>query len=127
MSITQRILSAAVMALTLSSSIVGGQGRSGGTPVRRPVLASDANADDTAAARRFVASFYRWYIPVANAKSHSPSYWRILTLRAGTPDGNLARALRADSSAQAQRNAPPTRDVIDFDPFLDSQDPCPRY
>jgi hypothetical protein len=40
-------------------------------------------------------------------------------------DADLMRALRGDSSAAAQPRD--TRQMLSFDPFLDSSDPCPRY
>jgi hypothetical protein len=40
-------------------------------------------------------------------------------------DADLMRALRGDSLAATERF--PSRMLINFDPFLDSQDPCPRY
>ena len=79
---------------------------------------------DSAFASAFVQSFYDWYTPLANAESPTPAWWRVLTTRPEALDSNLVRALRADSAARA---GVPTREVLNFDPILDSQDPCPRY
>src|SRR5262245_40114873 len=63
-----------------------------------------------------------WETPRRAHHDASRAEWLV----AGNLDGNLARALRDDSSAQRVAGVP-TREVIDFDPFLYSQDPCPRY
>lgn len=122
-----RILGAAVIGLAFSSSTGCRQRRPGGNSAPPAAASSDSASGgaDSAAARQFVESFYKWYAPLANAESRSPAWWRVLTSRPGSLDDDLARALRADSAAQ--RVVVPTREVINFDPFLDSQDPCPRY
>lgn len=121
------MVGAAMMALMTWSS--------GSCAQRRPgnrVASSDSprvlvnGGKDSAAARVFVQSFYDWYAPIANAESRVPASWRALTSRPESLDGKLMRALRADSAAQSE-GAAATRDVINFDPFLASQDPCPRY
>jgi hypothetical protein len=104
-----RTLRAAVIGLVVISSVGRGQ-----------------RGSDEKAARQFVESFYSWYTPRANADLKYPSWWIILTSRPGALDDRLAAVLRADSAAQ-RGVGEPTREVINFDPFLYSQDPCPRY
>ncbi len=81
--------------------------------------------DSTAAVRKFVQGFYDWYAPFVQTEPRFPGWWQILSSAPGYLDANLASGLRADSAAQ--RIDPVSREVIDFDPFLNSQDPCPRY
>lgn len=115
-------------ALTPCGSVAGAQVRS--NSVARPAAsiarhAAAPAADSTAAARQFLQKFYDWYAPFAQTDPRFPAWWAILTRDSADLDAHLARALRADSAAQ--RMNPRSREVIDFDPFLNSQDPCPRY
>ena len=77
------------------------------------------------AARQFVQSFLDWYVPVVNDMNRQPAWWRVLTMRPHVLDPVLREALRADSAAGRGDLTP--REVLNGDPFLDSQDPCPRY
>jgi hypothetical protein len=76
-------------------------------------------------ARDFVQQFYRWYVPVALSK-HQESSWDV-ALRDKKMDFSpeLAQALQRDSDAQAKVKD----DIVglDFDPFLNTQDPCQRF
>src|SRR5690349_9347451 len=78
---------------------------------------------DTAEVRVFVQGFYDWYVPrmahdgvASEIWSHDPPY---LTQ-------SLIDALRADSAARFVKPHA-TREVLNFDPYLNSQDPCSRY
>jgi hypothetical protein len=54
--------------------------------------------------------------------------WSVLRDRAADLDDGLRDALRADSMFGDRGGNPPgTREYLDFDPILDSQDPCPKY
>src|SRR5579859_6510196 len=80
--------------------------------------------DSTAAALQFVQGFYDWYIQVAD-KSRGPAWWMAMNSPANYLTTDLASALRDDSAAT--RVDPPWRESFNSDPFLDSQDPCPKY
>jgi hypothetical protein len=75
--------------------------------------------------RRFVQSFYDWYVPFALSDNRGPAWDLALKYRTSAFGPELLRSLREDSEAQAR-----VEGVIvglDFDPFLNSQDPCERY
>lgn len=81
-------------------------------------------ASDHASARAFVEGFYRWYVPQALGNSASAAWVLALERRPTAFDGDLARLLRGESAAQAR-----CAELIgiDFDPFLDTQDPADAY
>ena len=83
--------------------------------------------DDEAAARRFVQDFYDWYVLAENAPRGTPADWRVLDSRPEVLDSALLDLLRADSALGDRGDGRGTREAINFDPFLASQDPCPRY
>jgi hypothetical protein len=86
------------------------------------------NTDSTEAVRKFVQGFYDWYVPIAISDTvHFPAWYYVLTNAHRYLDPDLAAALRADSVAQQDDPTKQTRDVLDFDPFLLSQDPCGPY
>jgi hypothetical protein len=67
----------------------------------------------------FVQSFYDWYVPASN------SYQKGLAAKMAVdqrPDFFSAKLLRALKPKLAARGL-----GLDFDPFLNSQDPAPRY
>jgi hypothetical protein len=71
--------------------------------------------------------FYAWYVPIANDNRYpGPAAGAVLKDRPQSLAPELATALREDVDAQAKG-----QDIVglvgDFDPFLDSQDPCARY
>lgn len=75
--------------------------------------------------KAFVQSFYSWYTPLANRTNPSgPASDLALKYKKSAFSENLYQALKADSEAQAR-----SQEIvgIDFDPFLSSQDPDPRY
>ncbi len=84
-----------------------------------------ADARDAESARRFVQAFYDWYVPLGD---RAPAT-RLDSVVARGPQWFtpiLQHALQRD--VDAQRNAADIVSVVgDFDPFLNSQDPCPRY
>ena len=86
-----------------------------GQPAREP-------ADS--AALRFVRGFYAWYVP-AQARSHERGVELVLKHRGSALGDELRRALVQDSVAQARAKG--EIDGLDFDPFLNSQDPCDSY
>jgi hypothetical protein len=84
-----------------------------------------AAAGDTTGAREFVQQFYDWYTPIATSRIGHPSEWEVLSVHDRYLHPTLYQFLRDDSVASATHSQ--TRKVIDFDAFLDSQDPCSAY
>jgi hypothetical protein len=83
--------------------------------------AGDAISDG----RQFVERFYQWYVPKALAPGGDPPWKAALEQRGADFDPALRAALEADLAAQAR-----VSDEIvglDFDPFLNTQDPAGRY
>jgi hypothetical protein len=72
----------------------------------------------------FVQHFYDWYAPRA-ASPHPFGFEDALKLKPAAFAPPLARALQEDADAQAKVHD----DIvgIDFDPILNSQDPCTKY
>jgi hypothetical protein len=89
------------------------------------LLAVPPAAGDLESARQFVQSSYDWYAPLSERLPGS-STDSVVIGRADHFGPVLREALQADRAAQ--RDA---RDIVsvlgDYDPFLMSQDPCPRY
>ncbi len=81
-----------------------------------------ANRQESASARRFVQGFYDWYAPRA---VKAPYLGVVLNKKPGVLTPKLAKALREDLAAEARSNG----DLVglDFDPFLNSQDPVASY
>lgn len=73
----------------------------------------------------FVQGFYDWYVPKALSDSSVPPSEIALKERSSVFGPQLAAALREDYAAQAK--APGEIVGLDFDPFLNTQDPCERY
>jgi len=77
---------------------------------------------ETASVRKFVQAFYDWYAPLA---VKSPTLDLVLKRKPSILSPALAKALRDDLAAEAKSNG----DLVglDFDPFLNSQDPVSSY
>lgn len=78
-----------------------------------------------AEAERFVREFYAWYTPLARRASEGLAWNVVLQSNPTVLAPDLLRALRRDSLAQTRAKG--EIDGLDFDPFLNSQDPCERY
>lgn len=74
--------------------------------------------------REFVEWFYQWYVPVALSDSATPAWDTALKRKSADFSPELARLLHEDSAAQAKCNE---LIGLDFDPFLNTQDPADRY
>jgi hypothetical protein len=75
--------------------------------------------------KAFVQNFYHWYVPIAHREDlKGPASNLALKHKASAFSAGLYQALKADSEAQAT-----SKELVglDFDPFLNSQDPDPRY
>lgn len=84
-------------------------------------------ADSTQAVRQFVQRFYDWYVPLTIADHAFPAEYYVLDKADSYLDPDLAAALRADSVVEEVDPEAATRETLDFDPFLFSQDPCGPY
>ena len=82
-------------------------------------------ADADLACRRFVQEFYDWYVPKAVARHHGPAWVLALKEKKTVFSPDLFRKLEEDSEAQAKAKG----DLVglDFDPFLNSQDPSEHF
>jgi hypothetical protein len=89
-------------------------------------LGAQANGshDVSVSPREFVEGFYKWYAPRA-LRDNATAAWNIaLKFRSSDIGPQLAQLLKEDSTAQAR-----CQELVglDFDPFLNTQDPAERY
>lgn len=96
-----------------------------GQRASRPATVASGGAADTVRAREHVQRFLDQYIGLSGHAG--PAYLQLLSSHAGPLDSALATALREDAEFGDQRATGGSREGINFDPFLGSQDPCPRY
>jgi len=78
-----------------------------------------------ATVRNSVQKFYDWYAPYANRPKSFMPWMRALRRKGLAFSPELTRALRRDSVAQARAKGELVG--LDYDPLLNSQDPCRRY
>ncbi len=76
-------------------------------------------------ARLFVQGFYDWYVPLAHKENKERPSDVAIRIKPDFFDKKLITALREDSSAQDKE--PGDIAGLDFDPFLNSQDPSDHY
>lgn len=100
-----RRFSISALALLLASSCASAQ--------------SSAPKADEASCRTFVQSFYDWHV------AHGSNFEKTFKLKRSVLSPQLGNALAADLAA-AKKNADEIVG-LDFDPFLNSQDPAARY
>jgi hypothetical protein len=89
---------------------------------------ASAQADDSslaASSRDFVQKFYDAYVPQAHAERTTPASQFAIDQMSASFDGDLLAALKEDAAAQAKSSDEVVG--LDFDPFLNSQDPAERY
>jgi len=93
------------------------------------ICASQAPVDNSGqtadSAKDFVQRFYDWYVPQARKTQAEPAWGAALKYKRDAFSSALFQALKEDSEAQAKVSD----DIVglDFDPFLNTQDPCDRY
>jgi hypothetical protein len=75
--------------------------------------------------RGFVQGFYDWYVPKSLNESAGPAWNLAVKIKNSVFSPQLAQALREDSAAQAKAEGEIVG--LDFDPFLNSQDPGRHY
>lgn len=83
------------------------------------------NAEDTASCRSIVRDFYNWYVPLAQKNGGDPASLSAVRQRPDYFSASLLKSLEEDSAAQAKAQGEIVG--IDFDPFLNSQDPAEKY
>jgi hypothetical protein len=74
--------------------------------------------------REFVQEFYKWYVPKALNSKVTRAWDAALKYKSAAFSHELAQLLREDSAAQAKCEE---LIGIDFDPFLNTQDPANGY
>jgi hypothetical protein len=89
--------------------------------------ASAAWADEAGQKRAavFAQKFYDWYVPIALKPGKGDASDVAIAKRGALFDPPLLKALKEDSEAQAK--TPDDIVGLDFDPFLNSQDPDDKY
>lgn len=75
--------------------------------------------------KTFVQGFYDWYVPRALNSRSTPAWSTAVKEKGSCFSPELGRKLREDSEAQAKDEGEIVG--LDFDPFLNSQDPGRRY
>jgi Protein of unknown function (DUF3828) len=83
------------------------------------------NPREVESVRSFVSEFYQWYVPKTLEPHSGPAWDLALKHRSRVFSSELFRALKEDSNAQAKASGEIVG--LDFDPFLNTQDPCERY
>jgi len=76
-------------------------------------------------ALKFAREFYGWYVAVSGEDRKGPAWEYALKHRSGVFSTPLANALGEDLNAQSKAEGEIVG--IDFDPFLNTQDPGDRY
>jgi hypothetical protein len=73
--------------------------------------------------RQFVQRFYDWYVPIAVKGHTGPASDIALRRRSAVFAPDLYRRLKRESEIEAKSDDA----GLDFDPFLNSQDPSPQF
>ena len=94
------------------------------TPITTPGQ-TKSNSEAAQSCRQFAQGFYDWYVPNALKKSESSAWDLALKGKNSVFSPDLVRALQEDSRAQEKAGG----DIVglDFDPFLNTQDPRQKY
>jgi hypothetical protein len=77
-----------------------------------------------ASAREFIVEFYKWYTRIELKEQLEPAAYTALKLRSENFDSRIARLLKKYYINQQNCS---DLGILDFDPFLNSQDPSPIY
>lgn len=86
---------------------------------------AQTKAQSSEAVKDFAQGFYSWYVPEALRTDETPAWSVALKYKRDVFSATLFRALKEDSEAQAKASGEIVG--LDFDPFLNTQDPCDRY
>lgn len=84
-----------------------------------PALMAQGPTPNADSCRTFVQNFYNWYI------AHGTNFETAMKLKQAVLANDLKEALLADLAAS--RKSPGEIVGLDFDPFVNSQDPAPHY
>jgi hypothetical protein len=85
-----------------------------------------AQQSDSTSCRQFVQEFYDWYVPYTHRDDlKGPADYIPVQRRADLFSRDLLQALKTDLKAQAKAKGEVVG--LDFDPFVNSQDPADRY
>lgn len=112
--------------LLVAASLIGGVGAA---PLSaRPGVAGPAKTPASSkeiVCRKAVQEFYDWYLSHLMREAPTPAMTRELNARTRNFSAELRGHLAEDSAAAAK--SPDEIVGLDFDPFVNSQDPAPRY
>ena len=84
-----------------------------------------AQVEKSQSAVDFVQGFYAWYAPFAQGEHKGPAFESAIKRNAAIFSEELRRALMSDAAAQSKVSGWIVG--VDFDPFLNSQDPANGY
>jgi len=88
------------------------------------LAAQEGSKEGSKSPREFVQEFYKWYVPKALNSKITRAWDAALKYKSAAFSHELAQLLREDSAAQAKCEE---LIGIDFDPFLNTQDPANGY
>src|SRR5215212_4808372 len=88
-----------------------------------PVLGREPMAEDSP--RQFVQDFYSWYVPIAMKDHKVPAFVVAIKEKPSLFSPQLLKALQNDADAQAKASGEIVG--IDWDPFLNTQDPSRQF
>lgn len=112
-----RIFGVVSWLLLLATCLYGSQGCA---EINTPTKARPSEA-----VKDFAQTFYRWYVPEALKAQETPAWSVALKYKRNVFGGVLLGALKEDFDAQEHASGEIVG--LDFDPFLNTQDPCDRY
>ncbi|CAN5880232.1 hypothetical protein BH11VER1_BH11VER1_20890 [soil metagenome] len=81
--------------------------------------------EDTSLVKTFVQEFYTWYVPMSLKGKSTPVSVVSSKSKGALFSAELVKALHEDNIAQSK--SPDEIVGLDFDPFLNTQDPANRY
>jgi len=116
---------AAVLALACAQVACGGEHAPRTEEAHARAQASAPAAPASAVPpRQFVQEFYDWYVPFAAWQTEGPAWSGMPAAREQAISPELLAALKKDAAAGAD-----AEEIVglDYDPFLNAQDPCERY
>lgn len=90
-----------------------------------PATTIAVDSSKQTSAKEFIENFLAWYVPRTNGEHDHPAVFDALSDSAEWLTDELAAMLRADSIAVVSRA--PTREWLNYDPLIISQDPCSQY
>ena len=88
-----------------------------------PGIAQEPRPEDSVL--NFAQSFYIWYVPIVTKDNKGPAFEIAIKQKSGFFSPQLLKALQEDATAQAKA----VGEIVglDFDPFLNTQDPSGQF